>query len=253
MEGGIRGSYHSIGSRKLYFNYSRTTKPSVIFISGMGDSSDTWEKIQILVSQEASTLSYDRSGVGRSEAAPPVPRTCLDLVEELSELLLAGFVDPPFILVGHSFGGLVARLFASVHPQLVCGLVLVDAAPEYKELAYARVLPPQLRAANRDYYENPRLNIENIDKARSYEQVSVHSGQSDIPLAILTRGLPERSDGDWPVQELLKIEQRLQADFQRLSNASKLRIAGRSRHYIHVDEPELVVEEIESMIKGIKR
>jgi hypothetical protein len=153
--------------------------------------------------------------------------------------------------VGHSFGGLVARLYASLYPQAISGIVLVDAAPEYKELAYEKVLPEKLVAGNREYFENPMLNSEKIDKVQSYKQIVDYFRISDIPLSIITRGLPDKSDGEWPDKEILEIEQRLQVDFQWLSTSSKHRIAGRSGHYIHHDEPEIVIEEIIIMLKGM--
>jgi len=222
--------------------------PSVIFIAGLGDSYETWKKVQDQISQKTSTFSYNRSGIGRSQVTS-VPTTCYDLVEELNELLLALEVEKPYILVGHSFGGLVARLYASLYPLNICGMILVDAAPEYKELAYEKVLPENLLARNREYYENPILNSEKIDKIQSYKQIVDHSKQSNLPLAIITRGLPDNVEEGWPSQEILEIEQRLQAEFQWLSASSKYRIASRSGHYIHRDEPEVVIEEIMLMLK----
>ncbi|MGG3837891.1 alpha/beta hydrolase [Paenibacillus thiaminolyticus] len=249
-DGGIRDSFHTINNLRLYSKFSRKGKPSVIFIAGLGDSSETWNEVQHRISQVTSTLSYDRAGVGRSEAAP-APRTCLDLAEELSELLLALDMEPPYLLVGHSFGGLVARLYASLYPQTISGIVLVDAAPEFKELAYEKVLPEHLIAGNREYYENPMLNREKIDKVQSYRQVAEHARTSSIPLAIITRGLPDDSGEDWPSQAILAVEQKLQAEFMRWSTSSKQRIAGRSGHYIHHDEPDVVIEEILIMLKGL--
>lgn len=238
--------------RRIHRLYSRKSgTPSVVFLAGMGDSGETWKIVQDRISQEASTLSYDRAGIGRSPAPVVVPRTCRDLVEELYDLLQEIAVETPCILVGHSFGGLVARLFASLYPQLVSGLVLVDAAPEYKELAYEKVLPDNLIAANREYYENPMRNSEKIDKIRSYQEIVDSFRQSDIPVSIITRGLPDVWDEEWPNEEILAIEQRLQADFKRLSTSSKQRIAIRSRHYIHHDEPDVVIEEILIMLRGM--
>ncbi|AWX58397.1 alpha/beta hydrolase [Brevibacillus brevis] len=239
-------------SRRIHRLYSRKSgAPCVIFLAGMGDSSETWKIVQDRISQEASTLSYDRAGIGRSAAPEVVPRTCRDLVEELYDLLQEIKVETPCILVGHSFGGLVARLFASLYPQLVSGLVLVDAAPEYKELAYEKVLPDNLIAANRDYYENPMQNSEKIDKIRSYQEIDDSFRQSDIPVTIITRGLPDAWDEEWPNEEILAIDQRLQADFTRLSMSNKQRMATRSGHYIHHDEPEMVIEEILIMLRGM--
>ncbi|NQF16305.1 alpha/beta hydrolase [Brevibacillus sp. HB1.3] len=241
-------------SRRIHRLYSRKSgTPSVIFLAGMGDSGETWKIVQDRISQEASTLSYDRAGIGRSPAAAVVPRTCRDLVEELYDLLREIEVETPCILVGHSFGGLVARLFTSLYPQLVSGLVLVDAAPEYKELAYEKVLPDNLIAANREYYENPMRNSEKIDKIRSYQEIVDSYRQSNIPVSIITRGLPDVWDEEWPNEEILAIEQHLQADFKRLSTSSKQRMATRSGHYIHHDEPEMVMEEILIMVRGMNK
>ncbi|MBE9913737.1 alpha/beta hydrolase [Paenibacillus donghaensis] len=256
-------AFHTCHGRKLFSKYSLKGTPSLIFIAGLGDSSESWDVVQDRISQITSTFSYDRAGVGRSEAAP-VPRTCLDLVQELSELLSRIPVKSPYILVGHSFGGLIARLFASRYPTMVSGIVLIDAAHEYKELAYEKILPEKLIPVNRAYLENPMLNREKIDKLRSYKEVVDHSRQSNIPLSIITSGLPDGGDrddgnddndgddGEWPQQEILQIEQRLQAGFKRLSTVSKIRIAGRSRHYVHHDEPEVVIEEIINMLKGME-
>ncbi|WP_418789172.1 alpha/beta fold hydrolase [Paenibacillus agilis] len=236
----------------MYSKSSQKGSPSVVFIAGMGDSCETWKDIQDRIALETSTFSYDRAGIGRSKSAAG-SRTCRDLADELSQLLLSVNVEPPYILVGHSFGGLVARLYASLHPQLIAGIVLVDAAPEYKELAYEKALPKKLIARNREYYENPLLNGEKIDKVQSYKQVVEHSCLNDIPLSIITRGLPDIGEGEWPNQAILEIEQMLQHEFTRLSTSSRSRIAANSRHYIHHDEPEIVIEEILILLKGIDK
>ncbi|MEJ8545305.1 alpha/beta fold hydrolase [Brevibacillus borstelensis] len=241
---------HTCQGRKLFCKYSQKGTPTVLFIAGLGDSCESWNVVQDRIARFTSTLSYDRAGIGRSEAPALVPRTCHDLAQELSELLPRIPVEPPFIVVGHSFGGLVARLFASCYPAWVSGIVLVDAAAEYKELAYEKVLPEKLIAGNRAYLENPLLNQERIDKLRSYKEIADHSWHGDTPLSIITRGLPDQGDEEWPHREILQIEQRLQADFQRLSTSTRHRIAERSGHDIHQDEPDIVVEEIMIMLEG---
>ncbi|MCR8842720.1 alpha/beta hydrolase [Paenibacillus sp. SC116] len=222
--------------------------------AGLGDSCETWSEIQDRISQETSTFSYDRAGLGRSQPAAG-PRTCLELTEELSRLLVELRVEPPYILVGHSFGGLVARLYASLHPQLIAGIVLVDAAPAYKELAYEKVLPEKMIQGNREYYENPLLNSEKIDKVQSYKQIVEHCCLHDIPLSIITRGLPDIGEGDWPNQAILEIEQKLQQDVRHLSTseANTFRIAAHSGHYIHHNEPHIVIDEILILLKGMEK
>ncbi|WP_084508930.1 alpha/beta fold hydrolase [Paenibacillus assamensis] len=247
-------SVHCCNNVQLYSKYLYKGSPSVVFIAGMGDSCETWKDIQDRISIETSTFSYDRAGLGRSQAASGL-RTCRDLADELSQLLLSVNVKPPYLLVGHSFGGLVARLYASLHPQLIAGIVLVDAAPAYKELAYEQVLPETLIQGNREYYENPLLNSEKMDKVQSYKQVTEHSCLGNIPLSIITRGLPDIGEGEWPSQAILEIEQKLQQEVQRLSTSevNTFRIAAHSGHYIHHDEPEIVIEEILILLKGINK
>lgn len=242
-------AYQVCDNIKLYSKYSRNSTPSVIFIAGLGDSCETWKVVQSRISEAASTFSYDRAGIGRSQSVSGT-RTCRCLVEELSELLQVLDVAPPYVLVGHSFGGLVARLYAGLYPQNICGIVLVDAAPEYKELAYEKVLPKERIAENREYLMNPLQNSERIDKIRSYEQIAEHVQLHDIPLSIIMRGLPDEWNEGWPHLAILEIEQKLQAEFQRLSTSSTIRIANQSGHYIHHDEPEIVVEEIMNMLEG---
>lgn len=242
-------AYHICDNVKLYSKYSGNSTPSVIFIAGLGDSCETWEVVQNRISEVASTFSYDRAGIGRSQSVSGT-RTCRCLVEELSELLQVLDVEPPFVLVGHSFGGLVGRFYAGLYPHNICGIVLVDAAPEFKELAYKKVLPEERIAGNREYLMNPMQNSERIDKVRSYEQVAEHAKLYDIPLSIIMKGLPDEYHEGWPHMAILEVEQKLQSEFQRLSTSSKTRIANQSGHYIHHDEPEIVVEEIMNMLEG---
>ncbi|WP_340021960.1 alpha/beta hydrolase [Paenibacillus sp. FSL K6-1096] len=233
----------------IYSKYAGRGTPSVVFVAGLGDGSDTWNGVQERISQETSTFTYDRPGTGRSQAVPG-PRSCADLVEELSGLLQKLNILPPYILVGHSFGGLVARLFAARYPELVLGMVLIDAAVEYKELAYERVLHDKLVVHNREYYLNPLMNKESIDKPRSYMQVAELTQISDLNISIIMRGLPDTYNEEWPNEAILRIDQEMQAEVQKLYPSSQCRIAAGSRHYIHQDEPEIVIEEIMAMIKG---
>ena len=236
-----------INGYELFSKYYINGSPTVLFEAGMGDSNEVWALVQNKISLFTTTFSYDRAGIGRSDTSA-IPRTCLDVVEDLSELLQKVSVKPPFILVGHSFGGLVSRLFASIHPNLVVGMILVDAAPEYKELAFEKVLPNHLLISNREYYSNPMLNSEKIDKIKSYKQVDEHKCVFESPLTVITRGLPDNYKKDWPNQEILDVEQKLQFEFKKLSSNSKIIAAQKSGHYVQNDEPELIVEAITEIV-----
>ena len=100
--------------------------PSVIFESGIGATSQNWARVQEAVSEFAHTVSYDRLGLGWSTPAVS-ERIPSKVVEELRAMLRAAGIAPPYLLVGHSFGGLVVRYFSGEYPDEVVGAVLVDA------------------------------------------------------------------------------------------------------------------------------
>lgn len=96
------------------------------------------------------------------------------------------------------------------------GMILVDAAPEYKELVFEKVLPNHLLTANREYYSNPILNSEKNDKIESYKQVDNLKCVFEFPLTVITRGLPDNYEEGWPNQKILDVEQKLQFEFKKL-------------------------------------
>ncbi|MRX55864.1 alpha/beta fold hydrolase [Bacillus idriensis] len=89
---------------------------TVIMDAGYGDYSKTWASIIPEISRLTQVLVYDRSGLGKSERSS-YPRTSIEMVKELKELLLKLNINGPYILVGHSFGGVNARVFASQYPH----------------------------------------------------------------------------------------------------------------------------------------
>ncbi len=99
--------------------------PAVVFEAGIGATSVNWRHIQEAIAQSARTISYDRAGLGWSGPCRTA-RTPANVAAELHEMLQQAGVRPPLILVGHSFGGLVMRRYALLHPEDVAGLVLVD-------------------------------------------------------------------------------------------------------------------------------
>ena len=101
--------------------------PTVVFDAALGASSLSWSLVHPRVAGFAQACVYDRAGFGWSDAGP-LPRTAGRIADELHELLRRGDVRPPYVLVGHSFGGLVMRLFAARHRDEVAGLILIEPA-----------------------------------------------------------------------------------------------------------------------------
>jgi pimeloyl-ACP methyl ester carboxylesterase len=119
------GAFMELGNRRLHYQIAGEGSPTVIFEAGLMSTVLSWKDCQPEISKTTRTLSYDRAGLGWSDPGPE-PRDAEQIVGELRELLLKTRIQPPYILVGHSFAGLTTRLFAARYPEQVCGLVLID-------------------------------------------------------------------------------------------------------------------------------
>jgi pimeloyl-ACP methyl ester carboxylesterase len=122
------GQLIDVGGYRLHLYCTGSTspgQPTVILESGLGGTSLDWRRVQPAVAQFTRVCSYERAGYGWSDAGPS-PRTSQQLVTELHTLLVKARVPGPYVLVGHSFGGLHVQLYAFRYPQEVAGLVLVD-------------------------------------------------------------------------------------------------------------------------------
>jgi pimeloyl-ACP methyl ester carboxylesterase len=112
---------------RLHLDCAGRGVPTVVLDAALAGSSVSWTYVQPAVAEFTRACAYDRAGFGRSDRGP-LPRTAGRLAAELHALLLNSGQPSPFVLVGHSFGGLVARIFATRYPGVTAGLVLVDPA-----------------------------------------------------------------------------------------------------------------------------
>ncbi len=119
------GRLVSIDECRLHISQQGTGSPTIILESGIAASSLSWSHVQPQIAKFTTVVSYDRAGLGWSEDCG-TPRTVGTLCGQLENLLAKAGILPPFILVGHSFGGLVARAFAHRNPGQTAGLLLVD-------------------------------------------------------------------------------------------------------------------------------
>jgi pimeloyl-ACP methyl ester carboxylesterase len=121
------GEVVDVGTHRLHLRCEGEGRPAVIFDAALGASSLSWSLVQPAVASATRACTYDRAGFGWSDAGP-LPRTAGRIADELHTLLGRAAVSPPYVLVGHSFGGLVMRLFATRHREEVAGLVLIEPA-----------------------------------------------------------------------------------------------------------------------------
>ncbi len=284
--------------RRLYVSESGRGEPTVVFEAGFGATSLNWTYVQRGVAKHLRTVSYDRYGLGWSSAAE-TPRTPKQIAMELHGMLCVANIEPPYVLVGHSFGGLVMRRFALDYPEETLGLVLIDPmrteewppvngeqhatveragrlarhAIRYAQVGVARLvsmsllcrsaklsgylvhlagkpgqhlagrltseidkLPPEIRPALAAHWSAPgfyRGLIAHLDALRAtVEEMHEAEPISDRPVVVLT----PRSAHPVSHQALVQIG----------SNSRQI-IAAHSRHWIHLDEPDLVIDTILEM------
>lgn len=123
------GKMVDIGGYRLHMHVEGEGTPTVILDAGAGGIGLSWELIRPAIAKVTRVVTYDRAGLGWSDPSPK-PRRADVMAEELHTLLINAKIQAPYILVGHSLGGVVSRQFAAKYPNEVAGLVMVDSAHE---------------------------------------------------------------------------------------------------------------------------
>ena len=179
------GILTNVGEHKLHLFCVGDGRPTVVFDTGLGLSLQTWRRVQPQIGELTRACSYDRAGYGWSDAGPE-PRTSARIVSELSMLLENADVSSPYILVGHSFGGLNVRLFASTFPECVAGLVLVDGSHE-GQLEVLPELPAAIRFLTRLAPVLTRIGVPRLMVLLQRNQIPSGPRQTDCTLSSFFR------------------------------------------------------------------
>jgi pimeloyl-ACP methyl ester carboxylesterase len=224
------------GGRGIRVVEAGSGQPSVIFDSGAGVGASYWSSVQARVSEQTTTLAYDRAGQGASDPLAG-QWTIGQLVEDLEDAVTAVGLPEPYVVVGHSFGGHVIRMFTARHPEVVVGMVLVDARPTRID---------ERCPAWRDWAraEDADLALDQaVDDANS--KVEVLPDLGGLPLVVITHGIAdmiEPGSGLGPEirDEFERAWQSLQREHVALSRRGRLVIAQSSGHMIADFEPEIV-------------
>ena len=244
-----------IGGRGLYRADKGSDGPTVVFEAGLGDSDATWSGVIPAVAAFAKVVIYDRPNTiaGASDPAP-MPRTADDVVADLHALLATGAESGPFVIVGHSTGGLFARLYASQYPDQVAGLVLVDASHEMQDQRREDLVPAELFAIEQMAIQ---ANTEGIDLGASFAQMAAARAATPLrpmPLIVLSAGLgdPAFFPEGWPMEAEGLLHTELQTDLAGLVPNGRLIVAEQSGHYIQQSQPDLVLEAIRDVVRAVR-
>ena len=265
------------GPQLLHIHCTGTGQPVVVLEAGLGGSSLEWTVVQSRLSQFTRVCSYDRAGMGWSQSSKP-KRTSGQIARELEELLRNAKEPGPFVLVGHSYGAYSVQLFARTFPVQTAALVFIDAShPDQIEryaappllaniapkgrltiLAKARVpegLFGDLRGLSQNFARTHKVRhtvsreLENF--RHSAAEIKLAEALPIVPEIVLSRGMQT-----WPPgkrgEQMEALWQQLQTELTQASPISGQIIALKSGHYIHLDQPDLVVSAILAAAESTK-
>ena len=259
--------------RTLYTECRGHGSPTVVLEAGLRSRSDFWSVVAgessptptVLrgISRFTRVCTYDRPGTALgtedlSRSSPvPMPRTAAGAAKDLGRLLRKLEPDDPVVLVGHSTGGLIVRLYATLHARRVAGLIEVDALSELLE---GPLTPEQIKAY--DELNNGPLpglegysDLERIGFRKSFAEMR-RAGErrplAGIPVTVISRRLPLELPPGLPAGLTTEVVERAwrraQARLAKLTPTTRHVFAERSSHYVMFTQPHLIVTQVHRMV-----
>jgi len=269
------GRLVDIGTHALHLDCRGTGTPVIVLESGIGGFSLEWHAVRHALAGRARVCTYDRAGYGWSDPGP-LPRTARRSAGELEALLSAAGERPPYVLAGHSYGGLIVREFAARWPDRTAGIALIDAAaPQQFARLPAGALPraylaalagggrvfsmprpaagfaPSLRTLVMQLMMLPKARLAYRAEMRDFERSAralTGPGRRalEAPLVVISRArseFDERTGGAHAEQ----VWREMQADMGRLSAHAEHWIAAGAGHQVHADRPDLVARALREL------
>lgn len=242
------------GDYQIHLKEAGKGHPTIILEAGLGSGLDDYDTLQTAISKFAKIVLYDRPGLGKSSESPN-PRTLPVYVNELKELLQTEKNDTPYILIGHSLGGLIMRYYAYKYPEDLVGLVLIDSTPEYW-FDYFRSTHSieEIKKSNKAL--DPNSNGSTGTTRKEWVQFEMNCQliketeiPQDIPIRIISSAKysnEHEAIGYYP--EDLNVWAKMQSSFTNNSDDAKQIITVNSGHSIYHNEPELIIKSVEEFV-----
>ena len=280
------GALVDLGTHTMHYVVHGDAGPTVLFDAGLPGTHHDWAGIQASLAPHARTVAFDRAGYGWSERGPR-PRTASVIAGELRRLLEVEGIEGPYVLVGHSFGGITMRAFAQQYPDDVAALVLVDATHE----DYRHAFPASYRAQEQRTATQLRLGAllapfglprllgigllpPGPDTApvryRSEGFATAHDEYAsmeasldavrgvtlgDLPVTVVVRGLPHPPIAGMTPGQMAALDEAwrdLQRDLLRLSSGAALVVADGAGHFVHHDRPAFLIDVVLAVIRRLE-
>jgi pimeloyl-ACP methyl ester carboxylesterase len=241
------------GGLALHIHCVGEGAPTVVMDAGLGNDGSVWKDVQRELGRSTRVCAYDRAGMGYSTGPAPRPHTNRQMARELQALLTSSGHEGPYVLVGHSMGGINVRLFEAEHSELVVGVVLIDATvdprpfwsliPDDELRKFREMLPHLGEGTDIDTFAAGAADMRASSKSLGKK-----------PLVVLTRSVEDEQP--WASAELLAETLRRwheqQAQLPSLSSNALQVIVRNSRHYIQRDAPGITVAAIGEVIRAAR-
>jgi len=267
----LPGRLIDVGGHRMHIIVAGNGAPAVVIIPGLGESSAGWQEVQQGLARDTTVCTYDRPGLGWSDPVPGRP-TAVRMARELRILLNEAGIPPPFVLAGHSLGGLVARLFTCLFPGDVAALALIDSShPEQSRrlpktfledhrggklavvaLSYAR--PPSFLARTYGRWAGAKELFAFAGICQDTAKAAGHLG--DLPLAVITSS--ERDPGlragraQRARSRFYLAWAQLQDELAGLSANSTHVVAVKAGHHVQCDDPQLVIQVVADLVRSAR-
>jgi pimeloyl-ACP methyl ester carboxylesterase len=242
-----------IGGRSLYLHCEGSGSPTILLESDLQQASSSWDLLLPEIAGISRVCSYDRAGMGLSDLPPTGPRTISSVAADLHALLTAAGISGPLVLVGDQIGSTFVRFYASVHPEDVAGIVLINPAPYTRDEfeRYLAILPPDGRAQQLAGAQGE--NTEGLDLEPSTDDQEAVPAPPLVPAILLA---PGQSDvdlmpADWPAEAIDTLLRQIQ-DEQARALGAHLVVAEQSNSLIQLNQPELVVDAARQVVEAAR-
>lgn len=252
VEGIGSGGLVDVGGRRLYVECVGSGSPTVLLEAGFDGTSDVWTVVLPELGRMTRTCAYDRAGLGASDAIPGRHDARAE-ISDLERLLDRGRIEPPYVLVGHSYGGLLARLFARAHRDRVAGVVFVDAMGRDATRRQLAIWPKSQAPAERREWAKPVQK--GVDLRRSEALASRIRTLGHMSIVVITAARAWKDAVELP-PHLRRAQDRLwRTMHSELANLSSDHVhvaALRSNHFVMQSDqqPAIIVRAVAAVVRA---
>ena len=249
---GLVDQFATVDGRRMHVRCVGSGATTVILISGFNGSGEIWGSIETPIANDARVCSYDRFGTGTSDPASTV-QTFTSQADDLHTALRSLDEPGPYVVVGHSFGGAEAVAFASMFPDDVSGLLLLDASPTTWPSAVCAV-PADGSDTARGFADTcagfaPDANPEHLDVPAAFAEIDTIASLGALPMIVVTAAAhPYPGLETAELAHLTDVWNTGQQHWAALSSAGHVVTVADTGHDIQLDQPGAVIDQIQALL-----